>query len=345
MRLKTLSLLTGGLFVLSLLVFVNETKRGTDLLQGSDYIKGLDVGKIQKMVLHVKEDQQDKTIVLLREGRMFVLENHKSYPAASDKVNDLIYKIASIEVKEKVAEGVSEEDLSKYELDEKSRKYLIEIFDNDGNKTVAFRVGKEHKGKGNFLYREGRGEVYLSRSRVWVNSSYKDFINTMLVDIKQEEIEQIRLKGKREIILAKRDEGFVVEGPRSKQFKQEKVKEYAKGLSSLRFEDFYPHSEASVRSLSFDREVKVQLKNKLVYKMNLAKKDQDYFVKLNALVNEIPKQVVVRKEDGKERMQDIERMIEAQGDARRINRERGSWVYRVDKSTYEKLVKEPKFFL
>ena len=48
MKLKNLSILTGLLFVISVFVFINENKRGTDLLGGSDYIKGLDVNKIQK---------------------------------------------------------------------------------------------------------------------------------------------------------------------------------------------------------------------------------------------------------------------------------------------------------
>ena len=135
MKLKNLSILTGILFIISIFVFVNENKRGTDLLSGSDYIKGLDVTKVEKIVLNFKEKEK---LILKREGDRFVLENHKSYPAASDKVNDLIYKIASIQVDKKVASGVDEEDLKKYELDEKSRHYAIELFDNDNKKNSFF---------------------------------------------------------------------------------------------------------------------------------------------------------------------------------------------------------------
>ena len=131
MKLKTLSIATGILFVISIVVFINENRRGTDLLSGSDYIKGLDVGKVQKMVLSFKTE---KKITFTRDANRFVLEDHKSYPAASDKVNDLIYKIASIRVKEKILSNAEEDDLKKYELDKQSRPYLIELYDNDGKK-------------------------------------------------------------------------------------------------------------------------------------------------------------------------------------------------------------------
>ena len=342
MKLKTLSLTTAVLFVISIVVFMNENRRGTDLLSGSDYIKGLDVEKVQKIVLTFKDA---KKLSLSRDAQRFVLENRKSYPAAGDKINDLIYKIASIQVNKKVTSSASDDDLKKYELDDKSRKYVIEIFDNDGKKTVAFRVGKSEKGKGNYLYKEGKQEVYLSQNNLLINSSYKDFINTVLLDIKKDDINQIKLQSDTKIELVKKDKEFVMATPKRKNFKKDKVQEYLQSFSSLTFEDYYAHAEPDVQALNFNKDIKIHLKNKLIYKVSLAKKKEDHFLKLNVLVDEIPKQVVVRKDDGKEKLQSIEDIIKAQGDANRINQEKGNWIYEVDKSVYEKLAKNLKFFL
>ena len=342
MKLKTLSLTTAILFVISIVVFVNENKRGTDILSGSDYIKGFDVGKIQKIVISFKDA---KKMTLSRDADQFVLENRKSYPVAGDKINDLIYKIASIQVKKKIASHVSNDDLKKYELDDKSKKYLIEVFDNDGKKTVSFRVGKSEKGEGNYLYREERQDVYLSQNNLRINSSYKDFINTVLLDIKKDDIEQIKLQSDTQIELAKKDKEFVIAYPKRKGFKKEKVQEYVQSFSSLTFDDYYAHTEPDVRTLNFNKDIKIQLKNKLIYKVSLAKKKEDHFLKLNVLVDEIPKKIVLRKDDGKEKLQSIEDIVKAQGDAHRLNREKGNWVYKIDKSVYKKLVKNLKFFL
>lgn len=327
MKLKTLSIFTSVLFVISLFVYSSENKRGTDLLTGSDYVKGLDINKIQKISLSFSDD---KKLTLTRDSNKFVLENHKAYPADTAKVNDLIYKIASIQVKEKVISGVDEDDLKKYELDTSKRKYSVELFDNDGKKTVSFRVGKSYKGKGNYLYKKDKKDIYLSQSNIWLNSSYKDFINTVLLEVKKDDIEKVTLKTDKELDVTTENKKF---------------NEYVGALSNLKFEDFLTITEPKAQGLQFTKDIKVKLKNKLIYKISLAEDNKEHFVKLRAVLDEAPKQFVVSKEDGKEELQKIEDVIRAQGDAQKLNMEKGAWIYKVNKSTYEKLAKDSKFFL
>ncbi len=342
MKLKTLSIFTGILFVASIFVYMNENRRGTDLLTGSDYVKGLDINKIQKISLSF---EKGKKITLSRDSNRFVLENHKSYPAKTDKVNDLIYKIASIQVREKVASKPDEDDLKKYELDKGKRKYLVELYDNDGKKTVSFRVGKSYKGKGNYLFKENKEEIYLSQENLWLNSSYKDFVNTILLEVKEADIEKVSISTDKTLEIVKKDKEFVVESPSDKKYKEEKATEFAKSFSSIKFDEFYSLTEPKVQSLNFNKDIKIKLKNKLIYKVSLAKEKEDHFVKLTALLEEAPKQFVVRQDDGKEELLKIEDVIKAQGDAQKINMEKGGWVYKVDKAVYEKLAKNSKFFL
>ena len=327
MKLKTLSIFTSVLFVISLFVYSNENKRGTDLLSGSDYVKGLDINKIQKISLRFSGD---KKLTLTRDSNKFVLENHKSYPADTAKVNDLIYKIASIQVKEKITSGADEDDLKKYELDSSKRKYLVELFDSDGKKTVSFRVGKSYKGKGNYLYKEDNKDIYLSKENLWLNSSYKDFLNTVLLEVKKDEVEKVTLKTDKELEVTTENKKF---------------NEYVGALNNLRFEDFLTVTEPKAQGLQFNKDIKIKLKNKLIYKISLAEENKEHFVKLTALFDETRKQFVVSKEDGKEELQKIEDLIRAQGDAQKLNMEKGAWVYKVNKSTYEKIVKDSKFFL
>lgn len=342
MSIKTLSITTFILFIISVIVYTNENRRGSDLLAGSDYIKGLDINKIHKIKMSF---ENDKKITLTRDSNKFVLENHKSYPASTDKVNDLIYKLASIQVKEKVSDNVSEKDLSRFELDNKKRKYLVELFDDEGNKTISFRVGKSHKGKGNYLYKEGKKEVYLSQNSLWLNSSYKDFVNTVLLEIKKDDIEKLSVVSDKNIEIVRSDNNFILESPSGKKYKKDKAKEYATNFSSLKFEDFYSLSEPKIKNLSFDKNIKIKLKNKLVYSVSLAKSKDDHFVKLSALFEEPQTQFVVGREDGKEELQKIEDTILAQEEAQRTNLEKGAWIYKVDKSVYDKIAIESKFFL
>lgn len=342
MKLKTLSIFTSVLFIASIFVYMNENRRGTDLLSGSDYIKGLDINKVQKISLNFSGD---KKITLTRDSDRFVLENHKSYPASTDKVNDLIYKIASIQVKEKTSTHADEAELKKYELNKENRKYLVELYDNDDKKTVSFSVGKSYKGKGNYLIKEGSKEIYLSQDSLWLNSSYKDFISTILIEVKKDEIEKLSLFSDKTVEIVKKEKEFEVIKPEDKKYKKEKAEDYIKSFSSVQFDEFYSLAEPKVQTLNFDKDIKIKLKNKLVYKISLAKDKEDHFVRLTALLEDSPKQLVVRRDDGKEELQKIEDIIKAQSEAQRINLEKGAWVYRVKKSVYEKLAKNSSYFL
>lgn len=343
MNLKALATITGILFVISLGVFYLENQRGTDLVEGSDYIQGLDIGKIHKISLSFSKDK-DENIIFNRDGSRFVIENHKSYPASTEKINDLIYQIASLQIKEKVTSSPSESDLKEYELDADSRQYLVEIYDNDNKKTVSFSVGKSHKGRGNYLYKEGGDSVYLSKESIWINSSYRNFVDTSLLDVKKDDIETVQLETDTLIELAKKDKEFTLVKPEQKDFKKEKVEEYFNSFSGIQFSEFYKHNDEEIQKLSFDKGIKVHLKNKLTYKLSLSEKENEHFIKVNALTHNIPQQMTLNAAD-KEQVKQVEDMAKARTVAERFNLEKGAWIYKVSPSTFEKLVKKTKDFL
>ena len=341
MNLKILSALTATLFVISLGVFYFENLRGTDLVEGSDYIKGLDIGKIQKISLSFSGN---KNLTFNRDGSRFVIENHKSYPASTEKINDLIYKIASIQVKKKVTSKPSKDDLEEYKLDAKSRTYFVEIYDNDNKKTVSFYVGKSHKNKGNYLYKENGENVYLSKESIRLQSSYQNFVITQLLDVKKEEIEIIQLTTTdTSIELAKKDKDFILVKPEKNNFKKDKAEDYFSQFSNLRFDEFYQYNDKEVQKLSFDKDIKIHLKNKLTYKLSLSKKKDDHFIKVNALINHIPNKITINTD--KEKLKEIGNMAKAQAIAKQFNLEKGTWIYKIDRSTFEKLDKKTKDFL
>ena len=206
-------------------------------------------------------------------------------------------------------------------------------------------MGKSNKGKGNYLYRERKKDIYLSKENLWLNSSYKDFINTVLLNVPKDDVQKVTLKTDQELQIVKKENSFIIPGEMKKKIKQEKAKDYLQGLSNLRFEDFLTVTEPKAQGLKFSKDVEIELENKLVYKISMAEEGDDYFVRLAALLNEAPKQFVVKKDDGKEELQKIEDVLKAQAEAQKLNMEKGAWVYKVNKSVYEKLAKETKFFL
>ena len=91
--------------------------------------------------------------------------------------------------------------------------------------------------------------------------------------------------------------------------------------------------------------MKIELQNKLIYQVSFAKSEEDHYVKLKAMFDKPQSEFVVKQDDGKEDLKKIDEVIKAQKTAQRINLERGSWIYKIDKSVYEKLAKDTKFFM
>lgn len=345
MKIKSLSILTSVLLVVSLFVYYNENKRGTELIAGSDYIKGLDLAKVYKIELGL---EKDKRISLVKDGSRFVLEDYKSYPASILKVNNLIYKLASIQVDKMIVSNASEKDLDEFGLLPGKRKYSIKLFDEAGRKTISFFVGKSYKGRGNFLLKENDKEVYLSKDNLWLSSSYKDFIDYDLLDIEKEGLEFVKLSSSQDLKIMKEGSDFnlfVDEKKVSTKKGKEKLDEYIGSLSSLRFEDFYSVTEPIIQGLKFDKEVKIKFKNNLFYRINVAENDKQYFLKLRAELEEVPTQFVVKKDDSNEELEKIEDIVKAQREAQRLNLEKGTWVYRINELTFNKLFKDKNYFL
>ena len=343
MKLKTLSIFTGCLFILSIIVFINENKRGTDILSGSDYIKGLDIENISKISVKFKDN---KKIIFKRDAKHFLLENHKSYQVAPDKINDLIYNIASIQVQEKITSNASASDLKKYELNANNSKYFVKIFDNSGKKTISLNIGKNYRSKGNYLYRESTKDIYLSKGRISISPSFKNFIDQSLLKIKKENIQKVSLLSSKnmQIDIESKEDKFLITLPASGNYDETLVSKYLNDLSSINFEDFFTYSESRVNNLNFNQEVRIKLKDNLTYKISLQKDKEEFFAKINVIVNEIPKQLTINKNDNKEKLEKIESIMSAQRNAQRINIKMGRWIYKIGKDAYDKLVRTIAFF-
>jgi len=333
---KKLSIVTICLFLISLGVYYNENFRSTSLVSGSYFIKGLDVSQIQQISLKF---EKDKSLLLSRDQGQFTLNSHKSYPADTSKVNDLIYQIASIQIKDQVSSKATLTELVKYGLTDDTKKYQIEIFDAENKKTQSFLVGNKLKNKGHYLLKDGSKEVYLSDGSLWIGSSYKDFISRVLLDVEKTSIERMLVQAGEAIEIESENEKFKLVAPKT-EAKEDKVDSYISGLQNTRFDDFFAYSDPEVKNVSFDKSVKISLKNRLTYNLKLGENKGEYFVKATALASGVPNKVVISQNTDQKEIEGVGNMIQAKQKADQFNIQKGAWVYKIDKTNYKKLVKK-----
>ncbi|MBI2519084.1 MAG: DUF4340 domain-containing protein [Bdellovibrio sp.] len=330
MTLKKLTLLTISLFVVSIIVYSVENKRGTDLVADAELVKGLDVSAIYRVEIKTKGEQ---SINIVREDNLFILKDHKGHPASMERLNDLIYNLANIQVREKVEDSPSEHDLKNYGLDTDGRVALVQIYGQKGEKLLGLTVGKSYKNFGNYVQKEGTKEgtnaVYLSREIIHLSPTHKDYIETRLLQIPNEDIAkvEIHINGKKGAV------------------KKEKAQEYFTTFNVVAFDDYFRPNEQDVLGLNFSDEIKVFLKNKLTYRLSLAKSGTQAFLKVHALLDEMPEQVEISKTDSPEKLKEIEGMARAQGEAQRFNLLKAPWIYRIDENTTKKILKDPREIL
>ncbi len=341
MSIKNLAIMTFSLFLVSIGVYYNENYRSSGLVSGSYFIKGLDLNKVYKISL---THNKDKVTTFTKDGSRFVLESHKSYPARVDKVNDLIYQIASVQVSEKIKSNAREEDFKKYGLDKASKRYKVDIFDKENQKIQSFLVGNKFKNKGHYLFKEGGKDIYLSKGAVWLESNHTDFIQTHLMKVDEKNVDIVSLKSKEEVKIKQEEDKFSLILP-EKSADEAKLRNYVSGFKQARFEDFFSVDDPKVKSVNFEKSLAVKLKNKLSYQVQIGEQEGKYYVRASALASEIPNQVTIDQNADKKDLQAVEDIIQAKQEAERFNLEKGMWVYLVDKNNYQKLVKNVSEFM
>ena len=94
---KKLGLITLVLFVISLTTYYFDNRRGSADIAGTDLIAGLNVEKLQGFSVKTSSEE----FKFQKENESFLLISHQGFTASNERVNDLLYKLASIKIREK----------------------------------------------------------------------------------------------------------------------------------------------------------------------------------------------------------------------------------------------------
>ncbi|MBT3981537.1 MAG: DUF4340 domain-containing protein [Bacteriovoracaceae bacterium] len=340
-RVKALGATTFLLFVISITTFYLENHRQTDILIGSYFLTGFDIDKISKFTIHGKDQ---KTLVFQRQGSGFTLSNYHHYPADNEKINDILFKISNLKIKEK--EDLSEKKNSDYQLAENGYSSKLEFHGNQGQLFLTFFIGKYKNKVGSYIRKLGDENIFVASENIYINPDKNQYINTQLVQLIKEDINQVDVSSKQLVIVKRNDKKeFEIEGIDQAKVQGNKVTSFISDILKPQIQNFYPLGDTALNKVRFDKSFKVALNNNLIYSFRLGEESDKYFLQAQASVDEVRSQFVIGKDDDKEKLQNVEKVMKSQGIAQSFNIRHGKWVYEITKNQYHNLTRDRTFFL
>lgn len=319
------------LFIISFSLYYRSTIRGTDVTRGSDFLTGFESENISKIEIKNKT----KEIILNRRGNHFILHSEYGYPASNERINSFVFNMANIKIAEKVSD--SEKSFKPYDVHEKAFNTLITFKDKNEKILTQFYVGKNEPQKGAYVRFAGKKEVYLTTEPVSLVSSRDDFINKNISSIKEEFISSIKVDTKSAFVINKNENSYIISKPKKINFSSNKVEGFVNQLKNLRFTDFKPINQLSIKS--FSGRIETKLINSISYIFEFTKEKEKYYLKVKSSSEESPQQIVIDKNDDKEKLKNVEKTIMSQKSAQQFNLIHGAWIYEISKATFDSLNK------
>ncbi len=341
-KISILGITAGVLFVISFGLYLYQHRLITPSITGRDFIQGLDVSRVDKIEIR----DQEKEIVLSKNGKSFLLSKHSEYPADTEKVNDLLYKLASIKLDSEITDG----DSKSFDLGDKEFKYEISLVDERGRPITAFRVGKSVKQKGHYLRFLKENKIYLSESPIHFSVEPKNYVIKKLLTLNSE-VESLELTKKSQSLSFQTQEGedkqkaWIAAGIPPKKLEISSIESYLTSLKGLELIQFYLSDADEVQDLDLEAKIEVATENNLSYQLELLKKEDKYFVRMGVNPLQMPATVEISQSDSSEELKKVEGLLVVQDLAKKFNLKHSGWIYEIPAHQAEALLKERKDFL
>lgn len=326
-NLKSLSILTLSLFVISLSLYYFDTHRGKSSLEGTPVLPGFDVNGISKIEIQAKDKEK---ITLLAYNQQFVLEALNNYPAETKKINDLFYQLSAMEIKEVLKS--SEKDFATYKVADNDFQLRLNFYNQEGKNHLTVWLGDSYKTVGNYLRIAGKGNIFLTNSLLYVPRSLDEYINKSLFEsINKDKVVGIEYDGAINFQRNEADNKWMAAGGGSlAKVKSESISSWVNDLWLVQFASVAPVQSFGLLASNIVKNVKIKLKNDLIFWVKVSRIDKEILVTMLAEVEGQKQQIAIDpSKDDDAKMKQVEAMIDAQTTAQSFNNYHQAWAYKI----------------
>ena len=315
-------------------------RRVVKAAQTGPLLQGLETGDIDRIELGTGPE----VVQLKRQGQGFVITNKDDYPAQTKTINELITNCLEIQTVELVTDSAdNHKDL---EVTEEKGRYLVRFFNQDDQLITGVVVGKyTEQGAGSYVRLVNSDDVYLTESTPFLRIEALDYVETNLLSVDQDKITQVSITNLQDdFTLRQEPNDTIVLAPTAAQavpkLKQTEAQQVYTALSSLYLTDVLK-DPAPPEELEFNTTYRCSLQDSTVYVLQVAARDDKYFLKCGALfTDQTPVTMNRNKVETEARLQEKEAKLLAQEAALKFAAQHQGWIYEIASWKGENLTKQ-----
>ncbi len=328
---RNLTIIAIVLLVASVWCYQSSLARADRFERGQRFLPSLNPDDVAEIAISKGAER----VTLERGEDGFTVTEIHGYPATNESVNRVLRTLLELELDKEVGTG---DDLYR-ELGltaDAADMTELTLRAADGAEMVKLRVGKAFEGgDGTYLRRlDGDGgPAYLSTRRVSLNPSADTFLAKEIVNHSADEIE--RIDGP-DFAVVRTEDGLGLDRLPAGREENPSAMSRVKGiLSYLRFDEVFLADEEKLNGLAMRQVADVRLTDGSGYRLVLAERDDEHFLQIVGYhtVN----QVSVDRDESTEELEDKAEILGRADEISRFNRFHGSWVYRINETTADKL--------
>lgn len=319
------------LFAFSVFSYRQAVTRAERFERGQKFLAQLNPDEIQEILIKNKEE----TVSLRRNEDKFTLAEKHHYPAKNESINRFLNDALSISLEKEVGSGEKlEKELEVLPGEGAAAEY---IFKNESGKVlVHFVVGKaSDDGRGNYVKRLDSDDktIYYTSRGVYLSTKGDTFLDKEIIDVAATEIN--RIQGS-DWVFSDIDGSLKLNAiPKGKKAGSAATQSQNL-LTGLKYEDVFLADDPIVSGLNFDNTVEVSLKDQSGYKVDIARKDEKYYLRISASFN--VSSIQLSGDETEEEIQDKSKVL-GRGDAvSKFNGFHGSWIYQITEVTAKKFI-------
>ncbi len=323
---RILLIVAGALFALSAYSYYDSVQRAERFERGAKFLQNLNPDSIAEILIQKGEE----TAHLRRDGDRFVVVDAGGYPAKNESVNRFIRDALELSLEKQVGSGES--------LDEELELIAggdatTEVTFKDANQAdmVHFLIGKSmDEGGGNYVRRVDSDDdaIYLTSSRVYLNTAQDDFLDKDILDVEQAEVAAIRGA---DFVIEDEAGSLKLTGLPGGKKESNKASQLENLLSGLRFSKHFLANAPEVQGLYFDSVVDVDLKDESGYRVEVASKADKHYLRIQGY--HTAGQLSIALDAGDEETTEVADKLKRQNEIQEFNDFHGSWIYEVTETT------------